>query len=394
MTCGWKLHRQGVKVTVLEARDRVGGRTFSHTFPDGTTVERGGEFIDAQHHSVHLVCAELGLPLISHGIAFERRARVNGSRPSVEEVENTMAILRAVVQERRSSGLPDCSIHDVFMSRFGPDFAHHQICQRLITSMASDPRETSAFMQLAKAGDPYLDAGSRVWGGNQRIALAMAEDLGSRVHLESEVSAVEDRGSQPVVTLRDGSSIHADALVVAVPLSLLGMLNWRSPLPSPWRPGLEQLGFGEAAKLSLQLTRPAAPLGVQSPQGNWWSWNSLDQHGDASVRAVTAFAGGPETVTGLALPEGTDSWQRSLEQCRPDLSIEQSGAVVTDWRNEPFTRGAYSFGRVGWNESHALELQTLQGRMALAGEHTSALMASTMNGAVASGMRAARVVTS
>lgn len=392
LTCGWMLQRRGVQVTVLEGRDRVGGRTFSHSFPDGTTVERGGEFIDAEHHSIRLVCAELGLPLIPHGITFGRRARVDGRRPSAEDVEETMGIVRAAVQQRISSGLSDCSVHDLFTSQFGPDYSHHPVCQRLLTSMASDPRDTSAFLVVAKAAGPYIDAGSRVLGGNQRIAIAMAEGMESPVRLSSAVSAVEDKGAHAIVTLQDGTGIEADAVVVAVPLPLLEKLDWRSPLPPAWRPGLAQLGFGDAAKLSLQLTQTATPLGVQSPDGDWWSWNSLDQHGEAGVKAVTAFAGGPEKVAGLSLSRGSHSWQRSLEQCRPDLSFDQSSALVTDWHDEPFTRGAYSFGRVGWEESHALGLQTLQGRLALAGEHTAAHMAATMNGAVASGMRAARVV--
>ena len=392
MTCGWMLQRRGAQVTIVEARDRVGGRTFSHTFPDGTTVERGGEYIDAEHHEIRLVCAELGLPVIPHGITFGRRTPVDGAPPSVENVEETLALLRAAVQDRLSSGLPDCSVHELFTSQFGPDFAHHPVCRRLITSAASDPRKTSAFLVMAKAVGPYIDAGARVLGGNQRIAVAMADVLGSRVRLSAEVSAVEDHSSQAVVTLHDGSEIEADAMVIAVPLPLLEALDWRSPLPPAWRPGLEQLGFGEAAKLSLRLNRPATPLGVQSPEGNWWSWNSLDQYGDVSVPAVTAFAGGPETVASLS--EHTGSWGKSLERCRPDLSIDQSSTLLTDWQNEPFTRGAYSFGRVGWDEGHALDLQTRQGRIALAGEHTAAHMAATMNGAVASGMRAAQVILS
>lgn len=387
MTCGWMLHRQGVHVTVLEARDRVGGRTFSHTFPDGTTVERGGEYVDAEHHSLRLVCAELGLPLISHGITFGRRAPVGGARPSSEVVEKSMALLHAAVDKTISAGLPDCSVAELLASQFGPDYAHHRICQRLITSMASDARETSAFMVLAKADGPYVDAASRVLGGNQSVTTAMAEALGSHVHLGSEVVAIEDLGSHAVVAVRDGGEIHADAVVIAVPLPLLETIDWS--IPPAWRPGIEQLGFGEAAKLSLRLSRPAVPLGVQSPTGNWWSWNSLDQYGEAGIQAVTAFAGGPETVSGL-LAEGTDAWQRGVAECRPDLSIDLSGALLTDWQSEPFTRGAYSFARVGWLETRALELQTRQGRLALAGEHTAAHEASTMNGAVASGIRAAQ----
>lgn len=54
------LHRAGVEVTVFEARDRVGGRVWSQAMPDGTVVERGGEFVLPGHDAVRAACARLG----------------------------------------------------------------------------------------------------------------------------------------------------------------------------------------------------------------------------------------------------------------------------------------------------------------------------------------------
>ncbi len=63
LRCATDLAAAGLDVVVLEARDRVGGRVFSHTFADGQVCERGAEFIDGNHSEVLSLVADLGLPL-------------------------------------------------------------------------------------------------------------------------------------------------------------------------------------------------------------------------------------------------------------------------------------------------------------------------------------------
>src|SRR4051794_29269178 len=83
----YRLQELGHRVTVLEARDRVGGRTWSHVMPDGSVVERGGEFIAPTQTAIRALCAELGLELIPHGFSFDRREAADGRRPTQAEVD-------------------------------------------------------------------------------------------------------------------------------------------------------------------------------------------------------------------------------------------------------------------------------------------------------------------
>lgn len=97
-----RLAEAGVEVLVLEARDRVGGRTWSHTLPDGTVVERGGEFIAPDDAVLRGLCDELGLELVPHGFSFDRRPTPETPAPTAEEVTATAAAARAVILEREA----------------------------------------------------------------------------------------------------------------------------------------------------------------------------------------------------------------------------------------------------------------------------------------------------
>ena len=63
LRCACDLVGAGLDVDVLEARERVGGRVWSHRFSDGQVCERGAEFIDGHHTAVLDLAAELGLTL-------------------------------------------------------------------------------------------------------------------------------------------------------------------------------------------------------------------------------------------------------------------------------------------------------------------------------------------
>src|SRR5579875_2952261 len=87
----WRLHEAGVDVAVLEARDRVGGRTWSHALPGGTVIERGGEFIAPDDVVLRGLVAELGLELVSHGFSFDRRPLPGHPAPSEAELDTFTA---------------------------------------------------------------------------------------------------------------------------------------------------------------------------------------------------------------------------------------------------------------------------------------------------------------
>jgi monoamine oxidase len=363
----WRLERRGHRVTVLEARDRVGGRTWSHTFPDGTVAERGGEFIAPAQDAIRGLCAELGIELVAHGFSFDRRDTPGAGRPSAGE---RAAAEAAVAQAMR----PGMSVADAWAAAGLRDSA---LYLRLATS------STVPLERVPALGEDHgYDPADRVHGGNQRIALALAERLAEPVRTGVVVTAVRQDGDGVRLGYASGEEVEGDAAVIAVPLPLLRELD--VALPGPVRDALAATEFGDAAKLHLRLREAVRPDSTQAPGEQWWLWSR--------ETLLSGFAGGAEAVAKLRVDDGAGTWARAAAALRPDA--EPGGeTLVTHWGAEPFTRGSYSTPGLGRTPGHDRALAAPLGRIALAGEHTAGDRAASMDGAVWSGRVAAEALS-
>ena len=174
-----ELHRAGHQVIVLEARDRVGGRTWSAMLLNGVVVERGGEWIGADQHVIRRLCAELELPLAPHGVRLHRR-RVDGDVPTLAGLERTIA---AVLEQFRDE---DATLEAAFMAGLGAGYGADPTFLRIATSTAGEPRTASAHFNVSRAAAAAgLDAAagwSAATSGSRRHSLRRsATGSGDRV---------------------------------------------------------------------------------------------------------------------------------------------------------------------------------------------------------------------
>jgi monoamine oxidase len=377
-----ELHRAGVEVAVLEARDRVGGRVWSVPFA-GAVAERGAEFILPHDETVKAVADRLGLGLVLKGTRYGYREPWGAAR-AVSAAEVAAAMGRIAAEAPRAAGMTVATA----LAGLELDWAVREvIVARLEVSCASgfDGLDAAVLSEGAAAFGEF-DSHS-VEGGNDRIARELAAGLDGAVRLSAPVSSVTWRENE-VRVLADGREEVADAAVIAVPASMLDSIRFDPPLPVAKAAAFDRVRYGQAAKLFVALNTPAPPSETLSVPDLFWCYTQLGADGNP-LPYVAAFAGSPVALDGLAVESGSDRWLEALGRVRPDLDLDPSTVLLSTWGDDRWVRGAYS-ARSARSPMDTDALVRPVGPLYFAGEHTAGAWHGLMEGALRSGARAAQ----
>ena len=374
------LVRAGREVTVLEARDRVGGRVWSNTLADGSVVEMGAEFILPGNDVVEATAARLGLGLWEKGMAYgNREPRGAGAPVTADDLRGAAAVIAQALEDPGSLGLSAAALLD----RVDIAPAVREAIRARVEISTGAPADTVGAEELIGVAGVSDDPSRGVAGGNQRLAHELAAALGNRVHLRSAVTAVT--WSDDVATVRTrAAEIDANAVVVAVPAPLVERIDFEPALPAAHRDAIAALGYGHAAKLFVPLRSAPPTSAVLSVPDRYWTWTA--RAGDYVQPVVHAFAGSRPALDRLAVGDGPERWLESVATLRPDLDLDPGGALLSTWSDDPWARGAYSVHTPGGNDP---VLAARCGALVFAGEYTAGPFAGLMEGALRSGMRAA-----
>lgn len=395
LRCAVDLTAAGLDVVVFEARQRVGGRVFSHRFADGQWCERGAEFIDADHSEVLALAADLGLAVT------EREGELNpaatlvdaGGRAVPMHLHATLApeLARwddAVAALADSDEFEHGTLDDLMRGLGLSVMARLVIGRDLRTEFMLPPDQISQRFAAHLHGvqRPGFRERHRLVGGLDQLATGLAARLGGRLRLGTPVAAIDPLNGVVEV---DGEQLTAGAVVSAVPLPVLSRLWPGMPLE------LGAIGYGVGGKISVQFSRRVwrdAGLDgtVLSDRAFGHLWETTDdQAGDAGV--LTSLLSSYDGAAFGALPEAPDRVLSEIERLFPGAKGLAGERVHTDWTNDPWSLGAYTcFGPGQWAASRGA-LGAVHGRLHLAGEHTDE-HAGFMEGALRSGARAAATV--
>ncbi len=367
---------------MFEARDRVGGRTWSQRLANGAMIEMGAEFILPGNNEVRSLAADFGLELWDKGMRYGEREPRGGIGATKEQMRAAMGVVEAALAELDG---PRSAVELVEALDLEPGVAETLI-SRVETSSASPATDVPAG-DLAGIAHIDDDPAPSVGEGNQRLALGLAERL--PVTLESPVVAVSWGTERVEVEAASGRVTSVDACVIAIPATVYDRIEFDPPLPAAKREALAAVRFGHAAKLFVPLAEPVSPLAVMNVPGRWWCWTATGDGGDP-MPVVSCFAGSPAGLERLEVDAGPDRWVEALAELRPELELEHDGAVLSTWDDDPWVRGAYS---VFPPPEVADALAAPVGPLAFAGEHTAGRWNGLMEGALRSGRRAAAEVS-
>jgi monoamine oxidase len=429
------LQASGVEVTVLEARSRVGGRTEGGATADGTPVELGGQWIGPTQTRMYALVDELGLETFPTFNTGEHVIQLGGSRSRMASHRGAVPKLNPFVLADLFQGmtrfkrLADRVPLDQPWAAPGARALDNQtfetwIVRTLRTRTARDYfRVATEAVFSAESGNLsalhalfYAHSGTdlegllstdggaqqdRIVGGSVLVSEAMAAGLGDRVRLDRAVRRIEQDGHRVSVTTRGGEVFDADRVIVTLPPTLAGRLEYHPILPS-WRDQLTQrLPAGSVIKLYAVYDEPfwrqeGLTGQAASDQGPIKvTFDNSPPSGRPGVLMGFMEANDGRAAARLPLAERRAAAVACFVRYFGPRAASPLEYIERDWMAEEFSRGCYGahFTPGVWSDyGHAL-IQPV-GLVHWAGAECSPVWNGYMEGAVRSGEQAAEDVVS
>jgi monoamine oxidase len=411
----------GASVTVIEARDRVGGRVWTARdgFTDGQHAELGGDMIDGEHHELRALARELGLAevrMLSAGFTYARPDKLGRIRLMAGSAAGGWHRLADELQpyikqyrwaERRWDSPIAAALGRRSVARWLEERNADPDLRMMATGLRgfflADPDELSllALVDEFSSDEPPVPGRMlKIEGGNDRLPVLLATQLGDRVHMSTELLAVSQRGGTVRASVRSGRTrdqIQADYLVLALPASLLRRVPITPALPVQQHEAIASLKYGRGTKTLLQFSNrfwrsPARPraFGSVLPIGAGWEANE-EQRGRAGILSLLAGGSASDETAAIVERDGIAGLVRSLDWLGA-ARAELVGWRQARWESDAWSRGGYAVFDPAFKPPIRRWLAQPCGRLFFAGEHTSTRWPGYMNGAVESGRRAAAEV--
>jgi monoamine oxidase len=435
LTAARELRQRGLRVRILEARDRVGGRvdTIRAPFHEEQYGEAGGELIEGEHQAVRDLAADLGLRLVrvlrrgfgSYLVTPGGRARLSASQSAawkklseafggaLEIYERAEYSWESPVARAFATRSVSAYLDSRDSRRSGRKDDLHAIATAFRGFFLADPEDLATLMMLdllRSNGDPGSRELFRIEGGSDRLATMLAKSLGRAIELRREVVTIERTESAVRIAVRDSQGhrarLEADYVIVSAPATAVRRIRFEPALPPEQHRAIATLPYGCATKTLLQCAQPfwraadrPRAYGTNLDVGAVWD-GSEEQSGRAAI--LVSLAGGASSAAAQALlrdegPQGflrRLSWmQRRARRSRtPAPSARALAVSVTTWEDDPWAGGGYAYFGTSFDPSLKRWLSVPAGHVLFAGEHTSPDWQGYMNGAVTSGRRAATEV--
>lgn len=434
LTAARRLVAAGHSVCVLEARDRVGGRTLNHALTAAgaradTVVEVGGQWVGPTQDRVLALIEELGLSTFKTHVAGKsvdlrngRRSRYGGRIPPgalLGAVDAQIALMRL---NRMAQQVPlaqpwaapqaarwDSQTFQTWIDRHLYTRNGRALLQLVIEAVFSaEPRDLSllhVLFYIHSAGSlerlVETDGGAqdaRIHGGSQRICLAMAAALGERVRLNAPVLRLEhdDHG---VTACGEDFRVQAQRAIVAIPPTLAGRIRYAPALDGLRDQLTQRIPMGTVIKVQCVYPKP------------FWRDAGLNGQATGDIRPVKiSFDNSPaDGHVGVLMgfiegEDGRRAQRQTLEERRAaviDCFAQYFGEeartpleyIERNWSAEEWSRGCYAgyFPPGVWTD-YGPALRAPIGRLHWAGTETAEVWNGYFDGAVRSGERAAAEV--
>jgi monoamine oxidase len=396
------LAQKGCEVTLLEAKERLGGRILTRRVGNAI-AELGAEFVHGRGERMLQAIREAKLELID--ASAKNRLFHDGKLKEVDLWERVGEVIGKI-----DPGEPDTSFGD-WLARSSFDAESKEMALGFVEGFnASDARIVGAHGLLRAeyaSGQNEGDKQARVRDGYEALIASLSDSAtraGVKVQLNARVRLVKWSRGKVEVALEDGRRFEADAAIVTLPLGVLksGRVVFEPSLVHK-REAIKDLQFGNVAKLvfvfqtrwweEAKLEKDFGFIhSFAEPIPTWWS--------DPRRTVLVGWAAGPKgermlDQSAVSLKQtGLEVMARIFSREPRSLESELIAFEFHDWRSDPDIGGAYSYIPVNGLDLPKALAAPVEDTLFFAGEATAMdAQMGTVSGAVESGFRVVEEAT-
>jgi monoamine oxidase len=405
------LRERGLRVTVLEARDRVGGRGYVRHFAvAGELLDFGGAWITPWQHRIRELCAEHGIALRPRSPIVERRWFRDGAlhRDGPTSLDDRLAHEHAIARiaadamllkagktwDEHGRDIASVSFAD-YLVRIGAPLATCDLLSAWWTvSGNADKQRTPAAELLASSAyaGGLTEGMADVWaatlvGGVSALCARMLESADAELRLTLPVRAVVADADGVTVTIDGGAVLRSRAAVLATGLNPLRSITFDPPLPQPKADAVQAGHLGRAVKDWIQAR--GVPVGVLATGGRseieWMLSERLAEDGESTL------------LVGFGLADGWSPRIPADAVAAAHRFFPEAEVVSVDWHDwnsDPFAQGTWVATNLDAPGATAAATWRRHGPLAFASSDFATEQGGWFEGAVVSGeVAAAEILT-
>ena len=401
------LNDSGYDVTILEAKDRIGGRLYTDRSL-GVPLEVGANWIhdnNPETNPIMKIKKELGLkahkcsvagPAVSFEVLDEEGNKIEISGKDLEKIEFRIGIFAYLSKYLR----PSTNISEIFtfvkklgLLSFIEEEALFVLIQKIALEQAEDPEKVSIEALFEQEGFGDDEA---VIGGYDQIAYYFEKELHNKIILNSPIEHINYE--QDTIKVISGSEKYeANAVIVTASLGALKkeVIKFTPELPIEKKQSIKKLGWGTLNKVMLKFVHKFWSdkdfIVITNKESNFHAWINEEPVCKEPVIVATISGKNAKKLENKPDEEVVQIALNELKAVYGNKVSELNSYYITKWSLDPYIYGSYSTNKAGEN-SQLLRKQLstpVNSKLFFAGEATSVKVAGYLQMALQSGVREA-----